>query len=56
MGLFRSNPPNTISDEKWHLIQRGANKTEARQGGMFGRKAVERRKAYSRQLAKKDQN
>ena len=53
MGLFRSNPPNTISDKHWQKIQRGANKTEARQGGMFSKRAVDRRKIYSAQKDKR---
>ena len=53
MGLFRSTKvPNTISDKKWGQIQRGANRTEAREGGMFSSKAVKRRKTYSKQLKK----
>jgi hypothetical protein len=56
MGLFTKNPPNTISDKDWDKIRRGANKTEARQGGMFSRKAVERRQTYSRNLARKNEN
>lgn len=57
MGIFSpKNPPNTISDKDWAKIQRGANKTEAREGGMFSSKAVSRRKTFSRNLAKKAQN
>jgi len=57
MGLFKpKNPPNTISDKDWHKIQRGANKTEAREGGMFSQKAVSRRKMFSQNLDKKNQN
>jgi hypothetical protein len=57
MGLFKpKNPPDTISDEKWHRIQRGANKTEAREGGMFSTKAVERRKTFSKQRDKRTQS
>ena len=53
MGLFRSTKvPNTISDKKWGQIQRGANRTEAREGGMFSSKAVKRRKTCSGQLKK----
>jgi hypothetical protein len=57
MGLFTpKNPPDTISDKEWRRIQRGASKTEAREGGMFSKKAVERRKTFSKNLAKKGQN
>jgi hypothetical protein len=57
MGLFKpKNPPNTISDDDWAKIQRGANKTEARQDGMVSKKAVDRRKTYSRQLKKRHQS
>ena len=52
MGLFSPKVPNTISDKKWGQIQRGANKTEAREGGMFSTKAVRRRKTYGKQLRK----
>ena len=51
MGFF-SKAPNTINDKQWARIQRGANKTEARQGGMFSKKAVERRKIYNSQKDK----
>ena len=51
MGLFRK-VPDTIDDDRWAKIQRGANRTEAREGGMFSRKAVERRQTYSRILAR----
>jgi hypothetical protein len=47
---------NTISDKDWDKIRRGANKTETREGGMFGKEAVARRKIYSRNLAQKDAN
>ena len=51
MGLFKpKNPPNTNSDERWAKIQRGAVKTEVREGGMFGKKATERRKTFSKNL------
>ena len=57
MGLFKpKNPPDTISDEKWDKIRRGANKTEAREGGMFSQKAVDRRKMFSRQLERRTQS
>jgi hypothetical protein len=46
----------TITDEQWDKIRRGAAKTEAREGGMFSKKAAAQRKASSRQHARKDAN
>jgi hypothetical protein len=55
--LFRPpTPPNTISDERWHRIQRGANKAEAREGGMWSQQATARRRRYLANYAKKTQN
>jgi hypothetical protein len=57
MGLFKpKNPPDTISDDDWDKIRKGAGKTEAREGGMFSQKAVDRRKLFSQNLARKTQN
>ena len=49
MGLFTSKVPNTISDDKWDGIKKAAGRAEARNGGMFSKKAVEQRKATSKQ-------
>jgi hypothetical protein len=50
MGWFSTKAPNTISDKKWDQIKKGAGKTEVREGGMFGSKAIDRRKKASKQL------
>lgn len=58
MGLFSKpqNAPDTISDKDWDKIRRAAGQTEAREGGMFSAKAVERRKTFSRVLERKAEN
>jgi hypothetical protein len=56
MGLFTKNPPNTISDKEWAKLQRGAGKTYTREGGIFGKRAAERRHLSSRNLARKNEN
>ena len=45
--------PNTISDKKWDDIRKAAGKAEARNGGMFSKKAVEQRKLHSEQRSKR---
>lgn len=48
--------PNTISDEKMRRIQRLAQIQEARDGGMFTKKATARRVAASANRRKFHQN
>lgn len=52
MGLFTPKVPNTISDNRWDGIKKAAGRAEARNGGMFSKKAVEQRKAATEQRKK----
>jgi hypothetical protein len=54
MGLFGKSPkvPDTVDDESWFNLRWAASKQQDKDGGMFSRKAVDRRKATSDQKRK----
>lgn len=53
MGLF-SGPkvPNTIKDDRWFSLKKAAGRQEARDGGMFSKKACDRRTMQGKSLKK----
>jgi len=55
MGIF-SSKINTISDAKWAKIKKGAEKTQQHSGGMFSKRAINQRKASSKQLRNANNN
>jgi hypothetical protein len=52
MGFLSPKVPNTVSDKKYAALRKSAGKQEARDGGMFAKKAVNRRVANSKQIKK----
>ena len=51
--MSKPKVPNTISDDKWDRIRKAAGRQEARDGGMFSKKATARRQAATEQRNKR---